>query len=259
VEKLTGRWLNYLKLQEKKMSILDAPDRSVSESKGRTEFRARISDENFNQREVRFSDQKVTGAQIAEAAGAHPVSDFVVLQQLPTFELESLRPTELADLSTPMLFFVIKGDSTDRFTVDGLNLEWPRKVITGRAIKQIVGKADDDVDLLLEREDEPDKLIGNDDEVKLGERGVEKFRTRPVKTTTTIIVNGREKEWPKKKISFADLVAIAYPIPPNGQNIVYTVTYHSGPPENPEGTLKEGRSVAVVEGMVFNVRFTDKS
>ena len=241
------------------MSVLDIPDKKLGESKGRDEFRAHISDENFNQREIRFHDQKVTGAQVAEAAGAHPVEDFVVLQQLPTFELETLRPTELADLSKPTLFFVVKGDSTDRFTVDGLSLEWPRQIVTGETIKRLVGKDVEDVELLLELEEDPDKVIGNDDEVNLAKRGVENFKTRPAKATITIIINGREKEWSKKKISFADLVNIAYPVPPDGQYIVYTITYHSGPPANPEGTLKEGRSVKVVEGMVFNVRFTDKS
>jgi multiubiquitin len=241
------------------MSVIEAQDESIAESKGRGEFRARISDENFNQHEVRFPDQKVTGAQLAEAAGAHPVSEFVVLQKLQTSELETLRPTELANLSSPTLFFVIKGDATYRFTVDGLSLEWPRKIVTGMTIKQLVGKNAGDVELILEREDEPDKVIGNDDQVDLGDRGVEEFRTRPVKTATSIVVNGREKEWPKKKISFSELVAVAYPVPPNGQNIVYTITYHSGPPENPEGTLKEGKSVTLTDGMVFNVRFTDKS
>ncbi|HKY09691.1 MAG TPA: multiubiquitin domain-containing protein, partial [Candidatus Binatia bacterium] len=139
----------------------------------------------------------------------------------------------------------------------GLNLEWPRKVVTGLTIKRLVGKNDDNIELLLERESEPDKVIEDDDEVRLGAGGVEKFKTRPTKVT--IIVNGREKEWAKKKISFEEVVAIAFPVPPAGQCIVYTVTYHQGPPHRPEGTLTEGDSVKVRDGMVFNVRFTDKS
>jgi hypothetical protein len=51
----------------------------------------------------------------------------------------------------------------------------------------------------------------------------------------------------------------AYPTPPTGQCIVYTVTYHNGPRANPEGTMLDGDKVKVKDGMVFNVQFTDKS
>ena len=99
---------------------------------------------------------------------------------------------------------------------------------------------DDAIELLLEREDQPDKVIEDEDDVRLAGHGVEKFKTRPAKIHVKIIVNGREKEWTKKRISFAELVAIAYPVPPNGQNSVYTITFHQGPPHHPEGTLTEG-------------------
>ena len=39
----------------------------------------------------------------------------------------------------------------------------------------------DDTDLFLERPDAPEKLIENEDEVELGHRGVEHFRTRPAR------------------------------------------------------------------------------
>jgi multiubiquitin len=238
------------------MSVSDPPDIAPASAKHAV-FTAWISDESFEFKEASFHDRKVTGAQIAEAAGAHPVRDFVVLQQLNTFELETLRPVELVDLTEPPRFFVIKGSGTDRFIVDGLNLEWPRKVITGQTIKCLVGKDTDDVELVLEREDKPDKVIDDDDEVRLGGPEVEIFKTRAVRVT--IIVNTRERPWAKKKISFEELVAIAFPVPPAGQCIVYTVTFFDGPPHRPEGTLTEHESVKVVDRMVFSVKFTDKS
>jgi hypothetical protein len=241
------------------MSVQDAPVRTSGHSAGQGEFLAQISDESFTFRQAHFPDRKVTGAQIAAATGAHPVEDFVVLQQLPNLELETLRPIELADLSNPVRFFVIKGDGTHKFVVDGLNFEWPKKAISGLNIKRLIGKDEDDVDLLLEREDQPDKVVADDDDVRLSADGVEKLRTRPAKVHVQIIVNLREHEWTKKKISFEELVAIAYPVPPPGQEIVYTVTYHSGPPPRPEGTLTKEQSVKVEDGMVFNVKFTDKS
>lgn len=241
------------------MNEVAAPERVSGKPKDGDIFLAQISDETFDFREIAFDDRKVTGAQIAEGVGAHPVSDYVIMLHLKTHELETLRPTELIDLQKDARFFVIKGDGTDKFTVDGLSLEWPRKLVTGRTIKRLVGKDEEDIELLLERENAPDKVIEDDDEVRLGSSGVEKFKIRPAIVQIKIVVNGRTKEWAKKKISFSELVAIAFPVPPTGQCIVYTITYHQGPPNRPEGTLTEGESVRVRDGMVFNVRFTDKS
>jgi hypothetical protein len=238
------------------MSITDTADAESADA-AHGVFTAQIGDENFSFQEVRFDDREVTGAQIAEAGGAHPVADYVVLQQLKTFELETLRPTEVADLEKARRVFVIKGDHTDRFVVDGLSMEWPRDVVTGLTIKRLVGQDHDDVELLLQREDKTDKVIEDDDEVRLSKPGVEVFKTRKVKVI--IIVNTREREWEKKSISFEEVVKIAYPVPPPGQQIVYTVTFFDGPPHRPEGSLTQNESVKVVNRMVFSVKFTDKS
>ena len=73
----------------------------------------------------------------------------------------------------------------------------------------------------------------------------------------TIIVNGREKVVTTKELSFAEIVALAGL--PTGPNICFTVTYRRGQGNKPEGTLVEGDSVKVKEGMIFNVTATDKS
>jgi hypothetical protein len=77
--------------------------------------------------------------------------------------------------------------------------------------------------------------------------------------TTTIIVNGREKTVTSKELTFAQVVALAFSPPPSGENIVFTVTYRKGPHPRPEGTMTEGQSVKIKEGMIFNVTATDKS
>lgn len=75
----------------------------------------------------------------------------------------------------------------------------------------------------------------------------------------TIIVNGREKVVTARELSFAEVVALAFDAPPTGQNIVFTVTYRRGEGNKPEGTLVEGETVKIKEGMIFNVTATDKS
>lgn len=220
---------------------------------------APVGNEDFDFQTVAFNDPKVTGAQVADALGAHPIENYIVLAQFSNLELETLRPTEAIALNKVTRFFVIKGSGTDRFLVDGLNLEWPKKVLTGLAIKRLVNKDDDEIELVQELEIEPDRIVEDEEEVRIGRGGVEKFNTRPARVDLKIIVNAREKEWKKKKISFDQVVKLAYPTPPAGQCIVYTVTYHNGPRHHPEGSLTENHKVKVKDGMVFNVQYTDKS
>ncbi len=75
----------------------------------------------------------------------------------------------------------------------------------------------------------------------------------------TIIVNGREKSVNERELSFAQIVALAFDNPPSGPNIVFTITYRKGENNKPEGTLVEGGSVKIRDGMIFNVTATDKS
>lgn len=75
----------------------------------------------------------------------------------------------------------------------------------------------------------------------------------------TIIVNARPKVVTKKELSFAEIVALAFDNPPQGENIVITVTYRRGEGNKPEGSLVEGETVKIKEGMIFNVAATDKS
>ena len=86
----------------------------------------------------------------------------------------------------------------------------------------------------------------------------EHFHSGPPKTYT-IYVNGEQKEVTTKAVAFAEIVALAYPTPPMGNNILYTVSYEDGPRANPQGSLKDGETVKVKNGMIFNVTATDKS
>ncbi|OYN76250.1 hypothetical protein CG716_23110 [Mycolicibacterium sphagni] len=74
----------------------------------------------------------------------------------------------------------------------------------------------------------------------------------------TIVINAAQHIVPAGLISFESLAALAFPVPP-GPNPEYTVSYRNGDPRHPEGTLVEGQSVKVREGMIFNVTGTDKS
>lgn len=78
--------------------------------------------------------------------------------------------------------------------------------------------------------------------------------------TVTIIVNGEEKPVDKKDdLTFDEVVDLAFNPRPTGEFIVFTITYRRGHGNKPEGTLVEGGTVKVKDGMIFNVTATDKS
>ena len=78
--------------------------------------------------------------------------------------------------------------------------------------------------------------------------------------TVTIIVNGRAKTWPKnEEITFEHVVTLAFHNPPTGDGVQFTVQYTRGNGNKPAGTLVEGQSVKVKDGMEFDVTPTNRS
>jgi hypothetical protein len=74
----------------------------------------------------------------------------------------------------------------------------------------------------------------------------------------TIEVNTRPFDVPRGKISFEDVVNLAYPPKPGQPRIACTVTYHYKN-ESSDHKLAAGESVEVREGMVFVATPTNES
>lgn len=74
----------------------------------------------------------------------------------------------------------------------------------------------------------------------------------------TIIVNGRERTVEEKEVSFEEVVELAFPEPPTGENVLITVAYRKAA-GNRSGDLLPGQTVKVKEGTIFDVTATDKS
>jgi hypothetical protein len=75
--------------------------------------------------------------------------------------------------------------------------------------------------------------------------------------TITVIVNGRPKEVTGKTLNYREVIQLAYPNDPVTNDVEYTVAYAN--PHGKDGTLVDGQDVHVKEGMVFNVRKTNRS
>lgn len=104
------------------------------------------------------------------------------------------------------------------------------------------------------RDDEP---IENGPEVVQLKNG-DHFHT-DARKAVTIYINGQAKQVTAKTVTFDEIVVLAFPTPPTGQNILFTVSYEDGPNANPAGSLMPGGAVKIKSGMIFNVTPTDKS
>lgn len=86
-------------------------------------------------------------------------------------------------------------------------------------------------------------------------------KKKPGKNITKIIVNGREHDYNEKKISYEEVIVIAFGAIDTRPNVAYTVKYSKGNNGKhvDKGSLVQGDTVKVKEGMIFNVSRTDRS
>lgn len=75
----------------------------------------------------------------------------------------------------------------------------------------------------------------------------------------TIVINARERTVTDKELTFEQLVALAFPSGPTGENVLFTISFRRGHGNKPEGSLLAGETVKIKDGMVFVVSATDKS
>jgi hypothetical protein len=206
-------------------------------------FAVEVGDKDFEFQQIALDDAKVTGAQIAIAAGKHPVENFVVLAQTRAGELETLRPTETTNLrgNGPTRFFVIKGSRTQRFFVEGLAMEWPHDKLVAWQIKLLAG-AGEDHSLVLEREG-ADRVFEDNDEVDVGGNGVERFKLKKRKATVTVHYGDNDFELERRVYTTEELMA-AFSVPAG-----YLLDFVS-----PDGVFREmvpGEGIKVKDGMEF--------
>lgn len=146
-----------------------------------SEFMVRIDDQKF-----RIADPVVTGRQLLQEAGKHPVVEHLVFQLLRKGQMEEIRLDETVDLRLPGLerFITFKSDKSYRILIDDERYEWGAPEITGLMLKKLAGVDPNTYDVWLEvRESGEDIRIENNETVSLEADGVERFFTG--KSTTT--------------------------------------------------------------------------
>lgn len=128
---------------------------------------------------------------------------------------------------------------------------------TGKTLRGLLAVPDDAV-VLRDFESPWDEPIEDADQIEFADGPV--FVTRGTEATEiTIIVNGRPKKVTSRRLTFAQVVALAFNPVRTEPTFIYTVQYSHGPRANPEGELVEGQSVKIKDRMVFLVTETDRS
>ena len=145
-----------------------------------------------------------------------------------------------------------------RIHIDQKRYESPNPTTGGTLY--VLGEVPPGYELYREvRGDEEDKPIQDGDEtIHLKED--EHFHSAPRRPRSfTIVVNGRPKVVAEDKLSFDEIVALAFNPVPTGPDWVFTVTYRDAAGKKPDGTLIEGQTIEIKDGTIFNVTATNKS
>lgn len=204
-----------------------------------------------------WSKQYITGAEIKKLAGL-PVDAEIYLSIMHPWKDERILDDTSVDLARPEIeHFYMKKEL--KLIIDGKHYTWPKQYITGRQIKELAGMVGDYEIFLSISGPWPDEKIEDGDKVDLARPGIEHFYSKELPVHIILIVNGREKAWNKRMITFQEVVVLAFNAYNDAARTCYTVTYKNGPKENPKGTMVFGDTVFVQNKMIFNVTATDKS
>lgn len=214
---------------------------------------------NLNQQYYEIDDPVPTGRQLIQVTGFSNVEGCSAYAILPSGDFEDLRLDETFDLRGKGVerFIIFETDRVFKLMIDQRQIQWGAPTVSGKTLKLLAGVDTAFHDIWLRGLPQQDRVIEDDELVDVTVPGVEKFVITHKKFN--IIVNGRPKEVNQSRLSFVEIIQLAFPDAVFNETIAYTVTFKRGPSNNPEGSLVEGASVNLKNGMVFNATATDKS
>lgn len=203
-------------------------------------------------------DALIDGREVRTSARLIPPSDFVLVRTDGGIaQSVGLEEPVHFEHGTRAVFRTFEADHINTFTVEERGWEWGADEIGEEDIRTIAGIPKDH-ELFLDSDH--DRPIPRGSSVRLSGAGVEHVRSRKAAPKKVhILVNAREREVEPGTITFEQLIVLAFPTPPTGPQVSFTVSYRKGPPPRPEGSLLPGQSVHVIDGMTFHVTATDKS
>jgi len=205
----------------------------------------------------KWHEQHITGEQVKKLAHLDKNANLYLSIPEP-WDDEAIGDQDIVDLARPEIeLFYVKRPLP--YTINGTYYESDRQFIRGHQIRKQANIPKNQQIYLVHKGPWEDELVLDNDLIDLARPGTEHFVSRPEHVKVIIIVNGREKEWEARDISFENLVMIAYPDYNPTAGKVYTVVFKKGPVQNPDGSMVSGQTVRVKNKMVFNVTETTRS
>ena len=246
--------------------ILDCDDLEEALRENRPLRRARsyrilFAQADLNFRPLTVADPVPLGRQILEAAGLKPEDDYSLFGILPTGDFEDVRLDETFDLRQrgAERFIAFLTDRTFRLKMNDAQIVWGEPVMDGGVLYELAKLGNDEA-VFLEVRGGQDRLVEPGEPIDLTKPGIERFITgSKVSPTFEIIVNSRPKTVPDRKVSFEQIVQLAFP-GQHAANVVFSMTYRHAASRPHAGELGAGGIVEVKhEGTVFNVTRTVQS
>src|ERR1035438_2677942 len=153
----------------------DQPDRETYP------YEIEVANERFESRMIRIDPYQATGQGLIEALGYKPIDAYVVLRYRADGSLEEIGLEEPFDITEPRKnsFFVNEASEMANLVIGGVRLTWTQEVITGRTVKQLARQPDTDLVVVMQSGEEPPQIICDDEEVRIGRPGLERFHLRP--------------------------------------------------------------------------------
>ena len=247
-------------------NLPDCDDLGEALREGRPLKRARSYRILFAQDDLEFKplavpDPVPLGRQILEAAGLNAAAGYSLFGILSSGDFEDVRLNETFDLRQKGAerFVAFLTDRTFKLTLDDAQIEWGEPVMKAAALYALATPSDDEA-IFLEVLGGKDRLVDPGESIDLTQPGIERFITAP-KTGVTfeIVVNSRPKQVPDRKVTFEQIVQLAFP-GEHGPNVVFSMTYRHAASKPHAGELGKGGVVEVKQkGTVFNVTRTVQS
>lgn len=137
-----------------------------------------------------FTDGNPTGREVLVAGGIEPVEENVLLQWLPSGDMEEVRPNEKIQVTGDDQPYLIYGQSDRiyRLSMNKQSVLWPEDTISEEQLRKI-GRVPDADKLALYRKGEDERILSTGESINLLEKGVEEVYSIPVTVTAEWTLN----------------------------------------------------------------------
>ena len=170
-------------------------------------YRIMVGDAELKCQGVRINDPVPTGRQVLEKSGLHPATEYLLFAWMKDGAIDMIRLDETVDLFQKRVekFIAFHSDRSFLFVMDDRRFTWGAPTILGRVLKSLAGVDAATHGVWLEKRDEADRLIADDESVSLAGEAMERFRTAP---NFLLCIEDKEHRWPKSTITTEEIAGL---------------------------------------------------